>query len=159
MSQDREVSARAQRVWLRLNEWYGARMGEQYGPTPPPDWCRLVDRSTNAEMKRALLLIRTKHPSFPPTLPEFEIALRPPPPVHRGPTEDTVQEKLVKHAISHYALGAEQLIQHATFLYQRRQWTDVQGRPRDELADCVGVVFAPAAGRPEIRIAVGDLGL
>lgn len=140
-----EVSVRARRVWDRLSEWYGTRVAETYGPNPPRDWCRLVDRSNDADVKRALSTIRTKHPSHPPTLPEFETALRPPAPVHRGPSDETVAERLVKHVIRNFRLSTGQMIAHWTFLYEKAQWTDQQGRPRNELATCVGV-WIPADG-------------
>ncbi len=138
-----EVSARARHFWNRLTEWYGTRVAETYGPNPPRDWARLVDRSSDIDLKRALATIRTKHPSHPPTLPEFEAALKPQAPVHRGTGEATVQERLVAHVMTHYAVTDAQRIAHWTFLYEKVQWTDLQGRHRNELARCIGV-WVPA---------------
>lgn len=67
---------RADRVWLRLSQWYGARWIEAFGPKPTEDWIRAVTGAADSQIAAALLAIRTKHLSHPPTLPEFEAALR-----------------------------------------------------------------------------------
>lgn len=154
-----EVSPRARRVWDRLTEWYGTRVAETYGPNPPRDWCRLVDRSNDFDVKRALNTIRTKHPSHPPTLPEFESALRRPAPVHREPADATIQERLVAYVVKHYRLTTAQLVAHWTFLYERAQWTDQLGRTRDELATCVGVWVPAGDGAQGFRVSASELGL
>lgn len=70
------MSKRADRVWLRLSQWYGARWIEAFGPKPTEDWIRAVNGATDQQMQAALSAIRSKHLSHPPTLPEFEAALR-----------------------------------------------------------------------------------
>jgi hypothetical protein len=152
-----EVSPRARRVWDRLTEWYGTRLAEMYGPNPPRDWRRLVDRSNDFDVRRALNTIRTKHPSHPPTLPEFESALRPPPPVHREPHEATLQERLVAHVMKTRHLPPAQIIARWTFLYERVQWTDRENRPRDELAKCIGVFVPPVEGASGFSVSASEL--
>lgn len=70
------VSARAKRVWKRLAEFYGARIVEQFGSIPPKPWCDAVDSHEDSSVQAALVKIRASHLQFPPTLPEFEAALR-----------------------------------------------------------------------------------
>ena len=73
----RHVSPRAARVWRRLSEWYGARLADQFGEDPPGDWCEIVDRADNGTIKAGLVKIRTTYAAHPPTLPQFEAAMRP----------------------------------------------------------------------------------
>lgn len=153
-----EVSARARRVWQRLGEWYGARLSEQFGPEPPHDWCRLVDRSSNTDIQRALATVRSKHVSHPPTLPEFDLALQPQAPPHREPNAATVQERLVAYIVKrHHPLSKEQLIAQWTFLYERAQWVDALKRNRDERAACVGVYIPATHDRHAMRVMVSDM--
>jgi hypothetical protein len=74
----RNISARAKRVWQRLVEWYGTRLIEQYGESPPEDWCEAVDTVDNEAVKRGLASIRSKYIAHPPTFPQFSEAFAPP---------------------------------------------------------------------------------
>jgi len=154
-----EVSPRAVKLWARLSEWYGTRLVETYGPVPPRDWCRLVDRSNNGDIKRALATIRLKHPSHPPTLPEFEAALKPAVPAHRDAAAPTVQERLVAHVTATQQLTRQQLRSTWTWLYRRAQWTDGMNRSRDELAECIGVVIPADGDIPSVRVMAEDLSM
>ena len=154
---NRAISARARRVWDRLIGWYGTRVADTYGEDPPRDWCRMIDRVNDNDVKRALSIVRTKHPSHPPTLPEFESALRPPAPQYRDPHEPSPQELLVRHVMKHCRLTARQVIARWTFLYERVQWTGKQGEPRDELAKCVGV-WIPSDGEvPGFKVPMDEV--
>jgi hypothetical protein len=73
-----EISARAKRVWTRMREWYGVRVVDQYGETPPPDWCKAVDQADDRTVQRGLSLIRSRYVEHPPTLPQFEKVMQPP---------------------------------------------------------------------------------
>ena len=73
-----EISPRAKRVWARMREWYGVRVVEQYGETPPIDWCKAVDSADDATVQRGLSLIKSRYLEHPPTLPQFEQVMRPP---------------------------------------------------------------------------------
>lgn len=152
-----EISARATRFWKRLTEWYGVRMTEAYGDTPPADWCRLVDRSSNADMRRALATIRNKHATHPPTLPEFEAALRPPAPAHRGSNQPTTQERLTAHVAASCTMTPAQMRSAWTWLFRRVQWTDAQGRHRDEPAECVGVEIPTIGEAAGFRVMADEM--
>lgn len=67
-----KVSARSKRFWDKLRDWYGTSLTDQYGLTPPPDWCEIVDGASNEVMRAAMSEIRHKHVTFPPRLPEFD---------------------------------------------------------------------------------------
>ncbi len=58
-------------------EWYGTRVAEQYGETPPIDWCKAVDNADDMTVQRGLSLIKSRYLDHPPTLPQFEQAMRP----------------------------------------------------------------------------------
>lgn len=70
-----KVSARASRVWMRLGSWYGSRLGEAYGPTPPDDWVALIDRTDDERLEQGLLKVRRESPIHPPTLGQLEAAI------------------------------------------------------------------------------------
>jgi hypothetical protein len=68
-------------------EWYGARVAEQYGESPPIDWCHAIDRVDDTTVQRGLSLIKTRYLDHPPTLPQFEACMRPAESASRGPSE------------------------------------------------------------------------
>ena len=72
---ERKPSRRAAAFWRRLIQTYGARISEQYGPTCPPDWCVVVDRTDPERLELALIAIRRDYLQFPPTLGQFEAAI------------------------------------------------------------------------------------
>jgi hypothetical protein len=69
-----------------MREWYGVRVVEQYGETPPDDWRRIVDSTDNEAVKRGLSIIRSRYFDHPPTFPQFEQAMRPATMVSQGPS-------------------------------------------------------------------------
>lgn len=68
----RKLSRRASRVWDRLGQWYGSKLADSYGPTPPEDWAVLIDRTDDERLEQALLAVRRESPVFPPTLGQIE---------------------------------------------------------------------------------------
>lgn len=98
---DRNISPRAKSVWKQLIEWYGTGcIVDRYGKDPPPDWAKIIDGITTEQSKAGMSVIRSRHIQFPPTLPEFEIAMRPPRVVRTGPS---AQERLCEFAARKYA--------------------------------------------------------
>lgn len=69
------ISRRASKAWDRLRQWYGARLVEQYGDVPPPDWCDVFDRTDDERLEDALLTVRRDSPIHPPTLGQIEVAV------------------------------------------------------------------------------------
>ena len=76
------ISTKAKNIWKRLNGFYGARFADSYGPTPPPDWCDSIDRCDSEQLSAAMERVRRDHITFPPTLGEFEAAMKKP--AYRG---------------------------------------------------------------------------
>ncbi len=70
-----KVSKRASKVWAKLGEWYGSRLADNYGPTPPEDWCEIIDRTDDESLHSALLSVRRASPIHPPTLGQLEDAI------------------------------------------------------------------------------------
>jgi hypothetical protein len=66
------VSVRAKRFWEKLRDWYGTSLTDQYGETPPGDWCDLIDLADNETVKLALSEIKAKHVNWPPRFPELD---------------------------------------------------------------------------------------
>jgi len=147
--QPANASRRALRVWDRLTQWYGQRIAEQYGPTPPADWAAAVDQAADADVQRALTECRAKHVSFPPTLPEFEALLRGRP-KHVG-RRVTIQERLWDHALATLPLSPEQLNRPGTFIYAGEPWSGGQN------FEVRGLRIDAAGGRPAYRIMAEDL--
>ena len=157
------VSARAKRVWGKLQDWYGDALS-QYGPFPPQDWCEVIDDElTNAAMERAALSeIRNKHVTFPPRFPEFAVILaRAGRPVLSG---TCMQQRLCDFVLEHRTLTDAQLRAPWTYLY--RGGSGGAGDPKDPLTKptidfaTVGVVI-PADGEknPGYRVMAEDLAL
>lgn len=69
------VSARAKRFWSRASQSWGSRFTDQYGPTPPEEWQSVIDRVDDERLSRAISVLRTETPNFPPTLGQLEKAL------------------------------------------------------------------------------------
>jgi hypothetical protein len=68
----RRISTRAIRTWAKLGQWYGSRLADNYGTTPPEDWCELIDRTDDDRLLDALLAVRRESPIHPPTLGQIE---------------------------------------------------------------------------------------
>jgi hypothetical protein len=90
---------RAERVWMRFTNSYGTRWADNFGPTPSDDWIRAVAAASNDQVTAALIAIRNKHISHPPTLPEFEAALRAAKPKADAPRAPDVRDRLVALAL------------------------------------------------------------
>ena len=138
------ISARAKRVWQRLTEWYGARMAEQYGDQPPADWCEIVDEIDNTAVKRGLSIIRSRYIQHPPTLPQFEQAMRPARTVSTGPGPG---DRLCEYIMRSFGVR----------LTQRQitmPWTYI-GSPEGEIS---GVVIDADGASPGYRVMLADIG-
>lgn len=155
------ISARAKRVWSKLQSWYGDAL-DQYGVWPPQDWCEVIDELANVAMERAALSeIRSKHLTFPPRFPEFEsILLRVSRPATSGAS---MQERLCAFVLRHRSLTVTQLRLPWTYLY--RGYSGCAGDPKDALAKpgidfaTVGVVVPADGKQPGYRVMVEDLAL
>src|SRR5919107_3809180 len=67
-----KISKRANYVWQRWLQFYGAIKLESFGDWPGPDLCELIDSlNTPAAFKQLLIDTRAKHPIWPPTAGEF----------------------------------------------------------------------------------------
>jgi hypothetical protein len=156
------MSARAKRVWGKLQDWYGDALS-QYGPFPPQDWCEVIDDLPNVTAERAALSeIRRKHVTFPPRFPEFEsIVARASRPVHTG---SSMQERLCAFVLEHRSLSVAQLRAPWSYLYRGHPGS--AGDPKDGLTKpsidfaVIGVVI-PADGdhHPGYRVLAEDLAL
>jgi hypothetical protein len=99
MTEQQKASPRAREFWKRMLSWYGARLADQYGMTPPADWCATVDRAGRT-LDAALVVIRKEHAVHPPTWPQFDsIVSRVSRAIAAGPS---MQSRLVEHALRAY---------------------------------------------------------
>jgi hypothetical protein len=140
-----KVSARAQRVWDRLGDWYGARFADQYGDLPSQDWCTVIDNTSNDDLVAVLVQVRQQHVTFPPTLPEFaalvkEVRL----PRLQSPS---IAEQLAEFVSKSYSLTPAQL---------RGPWTYLYGSTGGQVV-VTGVVIAADGDRPGYRVSVDDM--
>jgi hypothetical protein len=138
-------SRRAQRTWDRLGDWYGARFADQYGDLPPQDWCSVIDRTTNDELVGAMMLVRQRHVTFPPTLPEFASLVK----EVRQPRRaaPSLIEQLADFVVLHCRLTPAQLSGRWTFLY----------RESDVAPITTGVVIPADGDTPGHRVMVEDM--
>ena len=150
----------SRRCWERLHGYYGSSLTEKFGVTPPREWCECIDDLTNDQIKRALSIIRTEHPGFPPALPEFERAAKPPdkPVVDQGPT---VQQRLCEFILANKTLTQKQLSSPWKYLY--REWITQEWRGKElkevKNCECVGVEISADGESPSYRVMVVDMGL
>lgn len=101
------ISTRAQAVWDRWIDWYGAQKMADFGDWPGPDLCKLLDALRTRDDLGALLSnIRMKHPSWPPTFAEIEAIAR----SLIAPAVDwsKLNEKLAERALATTTLTAAQ---------------------------------------------------
>lgn len=140
-----KVSGRAQRVWDRLGDWYGARFADQYGDLPSQDWCTVIDNTSNEDLVAVLVLVRQHHVTFPPTLPEFAALVK----EVRVPriNAPSVAEQLAAFVSRSYSLTPTQL---------RGPWTFLYGTVGGQLVT-TGVVVAADGDHPGYRVTVEDM--
>lgn len=138
-------SARAQRVWDRLGDWYGARFADQFGDLPTQDWCTVIDNVSNDDLVAVLVLVRERHVTFPPTLPELVALVK----EVRMPRAHTpsVAEQLAEYVARAYSLSPMQLRGPWTYLYRL-----VGGRPI-----VAGLIVDADGDRPGYRVTVEDM--
>jgi hypothetical protein len=138
-------SPRAQRVWDRLGDWYGARFADQFGDQPTQDWCTVIDGVSNDDLVAVLVLVRERHVTFPPTLPELvalvkEVRM---PRMHAP----SVAEQLTDYVARAYQLTPNQLRGPWTFVYQL-----AGGHPI-----VTGLIVDADGDRPGYRVSVEDM--
>jgi hypothetical protein len=138
-------SQRAQRVWDRLGDWYGARFADQFGDLPTQDWCTVIDNVSNDDLVAVLVLVRERHVTFPPTLPELvalvkEVRL---PRLHAP----SIPEQLTDFVTRAYALSSTQLRGPWTFLYRL-----AGGHPV-----VIGLIIDADGDKPGYRVTVEDM--
>lgn len=138
-------SVRAQRVWDRLGDWYGARFADQYGDLPSQDWCTVIDGSTNEDLIAVLIRVRQEHVTFPPTLPEFAALVK----QVRAPRfhVPSIAERLTAFAARTYELTPAQLRGPWTFVYRIAAGQTV----------ITGLVIDADGERPGYRVTVEDM--
>lgn len=139
-------SPRAQRVWDRLGDWYGARFADMFGDQPSQDWSVLIDRVSNEDLVAVLMLVRERHVTFPPTLPEFASLVKEAR-MPRGARTSSVAEQLTDFVARTYPLTPEQLRGPWTFLFR--------ASPGGEVV--TGVVIDADGAKPGYRISVEDM--
>lgn len=158
MTSSRHVSPRAARVWRRLTEWYGSRLAEQFGEDPPSDWCEIVDRADNETVKVGLARIRAQYAVHPPTLPQFEAAMKPSRPMALdGPS---IAQRLAEHAMRTLGtrLTAGQIRGPWTYVGETYAVTNKKGEtdPKGGVV-ITGVVIGADGDSPCYRIMVQDI--
>jgi hypothetical protein len=126
----KRASYRANRIWKRLTDYYGARIGEQFGKTPPEDWCEIIDRTDDERLQAAMTEIRMKHLDFPPTLPQFQAAI----PARKDHGVGSLIERL-EDAAQRLALCPHQEV--APRWWFGSQWRDARGHLNGQVAGMV----------------------
>lgn len=139
----------ARETWKRFGAWYGVdSIQRKFGDIKPPvDWCEAIDRIGTERIDLVMSQVKTKYPTFLPTLPEFEALGREfCRPVMIGPSP---QQRLSSAAIRR--CSDEQLRLPWTYLYR--------GNPDRNSSDfeVIGVDVPAAEGMHGMRIMVQDL--
>jgi len=154
------ISARAKRVWQRLVEWYGTRLVEQYGESPPEDWCETIDGADNEAVKRALTSIRSKYINHPPTFPQFAESIAPVRAPSSGGLSKNTCERLSDFVLQHYGSGLtpKQLRGPWTYVGRTFDAEDLSKKlTKDHGYEITGVVIDPDGDKPGFRVMVADM--
>ena len=145
---------RARRVWARMLQWYGDRFSEQYGAEPNESWRSAIARASDDEVGGALTQVRSQYLAFPPTLPQFEAAIR----AQRRPVNEIpISTRLTEHVMDHFRMTDWQM-RSWSFLQRRTEGFEEGRGPGIEI---VGVVI-PADPQdphkfPAVRFMAVDL--
>jgi hypothetical protein len=148
-NQSRGNAARVDRLWKRLGQWYGSRFADVYGPEPSEDWRACVDEASNDDVVAVLAMIRQRHVTFPPTLPEFESLFREVRGRKKFPraSEASMHDRLGDFVLKHRSLTFNQL----------RGW-EFKYRIGDDGFPVTTALVIPADGdKPGYRITVEDM--
>jgi hypothetical protein len=142
---------RANRIWLKLTECYGARLAENYGKTPPESWTQAIDELTDSQLTFGIRQVSRESPLHPPTLGQFVQACLAMPVAQHKPVA-TLQEQLCEYvAIKLHARltqGATLWDYSGPWTYLYREWWD-ESRPKgfERCAECTGVVVECRNGK------------
>jgi len=132
----------ASELWKRLASWYGARLLDQFGTQPPPDWRETIEQCSADVIARALAEIKIEHPVHPPTFPQFAaIVSRMSYIRQHGPLP---QYRLCDFVIAHRTLTPAQY----------RNWTYVY---RGDVCVAVDIPADPVGGVPGFRVRVEEI--
>jgi hypothetical protein len=152
------ISARAKRVWQRLTEWYGSRFTEQYGESPPEDWCASIDHVDNETVKRGLAAIRSKYAAHPPTFPQFDEAMAPI--RSTGVRTESITDQLCAFVAHKYGSGLTPSQMRGPWVYIGRQFDSVdltQKLTANHGVEITGVVIDADGDSPGYRVTVDDM--
>lgn len=94
-----KISKRANGVWQRWLQFYGASKLEAFGDWPGPDLCEMIDGiRTLDNMRMVLATVRQQHPVWPPTAGELAQIIE-----RVQPTESVDRSKLWDEVIRYIA--------------------------------------------------------
>lgn len=143
----RKASPRATRFWDRMLQWYGVKFTDTYGKTVSADWAAVVDRADDESMMRAMSAVRSKYIEWPPTLPQFEVALKP-------PAEPNKQEKSIQTQLREFVCRSYTLTMRQMYL----PWTDICDRkPWQSECNVIGVIVPADGDAQGYRVMVADM--
>lgn len=132
---------RADRVWDRLIESYGARVTDAFGKEIPESWSRTIENLTDQQIIHGLRQVQRDTPIHPPTLGQFNKAcLDMPLNQHKGLA--TVQEQLCEYAAMQLRSRLTPIGFSRPWTYVYREWWD-ETRPKgfEKSAECKGIVI------------------
>lgn len=120
----RRPSTRSFRTWRRLSAHYGTRLVDQYGKSPPEDWCRTIDGTDDPRLEQALMVLRREYPDHPPTLGQFERCIP-----EREIDNENVIDALAVYVTTHSRFCEHQRCMPWTYFGYYRETVDARGRP------------------------------
>lgn len=156
----RKLSRRASRIWERLGQWYGSRLADAYGPTPPEDWAELIDRTDDERLEDALVSVRRESPVFPPTLGQLEAAI--PKRQHASGREPSKAQQIADLMLKKHGreMCVHQLAQPWNYFGPLREFQMPNTKPPLYIThpDPRGVVVADCrdCGKPTFRVLIED---
>lgn len=150
-------SDRGARLWTRLTEWYGKRWTELYGETCNREWDALIKGATNEAIKLALSECRSKHTSFPPTLPDFQalVDMSSKPASKAGPSN---AEKLRDYVVCNKPLTMWQISRPWTYIGEAYDSPDANAKMSlGQGVNITGVVVPADGNHVGYRVMLADM--
>lgn len=86
-------------VWRKMTEMYGAQWVRERGKAPPTTWTLAIGKHDADTIRHAMARVPTRHPDWPPTLPQFMACCTPQPKDYGAPSAEAAWHEARSHAM------------------------------------------------------------
>ena len=86
-------------VWRKMVEMYGAQWTRERGSAPPTTWSLALGKHDPETIRQAMARVATRHPDWPPSLPQFVACCTPQPEDYGAPSAEAAWSEARAHAL------------------------------------------------------------